>query len=317
MAEPASKHLGGKGRKRANAHPTHKPKRRKTASLVADGHSAALPVGAVVKPGRCGAPRTQIREQPDDDQSKLRDVATSRPQGLAASAAATVSVVAPITTMSRPTSLDVARNTDHQQHVARAARADHLAKRRALQSNTTVHHALLSSVLPSSKSDIAIHHYDSFDEYECDDDMFDSIESLPMELPLQRRRSKQATELVLPSTVTSDSIGNCLPIDDEPRILVEDDPEAWDEIGDSIEIEEDAGCNDPEMLELLENDNEAIVPERGESPPYRDRTLNMHEVDANEDYGGALLSDAERALLREVTLRSVVLTYDAQSTNSV
>ena len=41
-------------------------------------------------------------------------------------------------------------------------------------------------------------------------------------------------------------------------------------------------------------------------PPPRERKLNMHEVNQNEDYGGALFSDAERQFLGMVIATHIV-----------
>ena len=60
-----------------------------------------------------------------------------------------------------------------------------------------------------------------------------------------------------------------------------------------VELDEE---DEAEIVDLTEAAEEAFEP-RPPTPPPRERKLNMREVDKNEDYGGALFSDAERQLL--------------------
>lgn len=76
---------------------------------------------------------------------------------------------------------------------------------------------------------------------------------------------------------------------------------------------------DEELVELSDEDEAEIVDlreatendatRRSPTPPARERKRNMREVDAQEDYGGALLSEAERQLLGMVLGRFT--SYDA------
>jgi hypothetical protein len=69
---------------------------------------------------------------------------------------------------------------------------------------------------------------------------------------------------------------------------------------------------------LVEDDDEAIIEHitrgaeeaaihRSPTPPTRQWKLNMREVDENEDYGGALFSEAERQILGMVLLKITLL----------
>lgn len=64
---------------------------------------------------------------------------------------------------------------------------------------------------------------------------------------------------------------------------------------------------DEEFVLLADSDEDKIAEcwmaeesaaiQRSPTPPYRDRKLNLRDVDPHEDYGGALLSDADQRLL--------------------
>ena len=54
--------------------------------------------------------------------------------------------------------------------------------------------------------------------------------------------------------------------------------------------------DEPEIIDLTMTVERTAV-QRSPTPPPRERKLNMREVHAHEDYGGALLSEAERQLL--------------------
>lgn len=64
---------------------------------------------------------------------------------------------------------------------------------------------------------------------------------------------------------------------------------------------------DEEFMHLADFDEDTLAEcwmaeepasiERSPTPPYRDRKLNLRDVDPHEDYGGALLSDADQRLL--------------------
>ena len=56
-------------------------------------------------------------------------------------------------------------------------------------------------------------------------------------------------------------------------------------------------------IEDITSPVEEDAPQRPPTPPARQWKLNMHEVDENEDYGGALFSAEERKILGMVTPR--------------
>ncbi|KAK3699849.1 hypothetical protein LTR37_016264 [Vermiconidia calcicola] len=58
-------------------------------------------------------------------------------------------------------------------------------------------------------------------------------------------------------------------------------------------------ADEADMIDLT-NAAEEPVALRPPTPPPRERKLNMREVDKHEDYGGALLSEAEKQLLKDI-----------------
>lgn len=75
--------------------------------------------------------------------------------------------------------------------------------------------------------------------------------------------------------------------------------------------EDDFGELAEEDMAELADEVEKVVAERNSlTPPPRDRKQNMREVDEHEDYGGMLLSDAERQLLGEFEPSHVFRTTD-------
>lgn len=70
-------------------------------------------------------------------------------------------------------------------------------------------------------------------------------------------------------------------------------PSPPDDEGEFGELLED------EAVEVTKEVEEAVEERRPHTPPPRGRKQNIREVDEDEDYGGALLTDAERKLLGE------------------
>ncbi|KAK5724283.1 hypothetical protein LTR15_004327 [Elasticomyces elasticus] len=56
---------------------------------------------------------------------------------------------------------------------------------------------------------------------------------------------------------------------------------------------------DEAMADAAESTEDAVPP-RTPTPPVRDRKQNMREVDADDDYGGALLTDNEKSILNKL-----------------
>ncbi|KAK5680015.1 hypothetical protein LTS10_007963 [Elasticomyces elasticus] len=58
--------------------------------------------------------------------------------------------------------------------------------------------------------------------------------------------------------------------------------------------------SDDEAMADAADSAEEAVPPRTPTPPARDRKQNMREVDADDDYGGALLTDNEKSILNKL-----------------
>ena len=70
-----------------------------------------------------------------------------------------------------------------------------------------------------------------------------------------------------------------------------------------VQTEEDfifSDDSDDEAMADAADANEEFAPRRSPTPPPRDRKQNTRTVDVDDDYGGALLTSAEKQILREL-----------------